>query len=246
MDIAQMVNPVSNEPNSVPESHPVQAPTISAPNGSKPVTRRPVPTFLELNQLHPAAFWVTYGIYLDNTSQPNDHLHGIETGLKKRPHSTSWSSKQDSLEQKKGAAWVEEKETREWLEVKEPEKTEVKVRYQLPPPQRQSRRKRSLVHDEDSLARLQGEKRTLDNTTQHLPVRCSLTLNRNGSQEYGVTEIGKIDKKGKRSLRMKREPTNSMIANLSRVEDPNVETRIVYVKDIIPTIIEQRELISMG
>jgi hypothetical protein len=240
MNVWELVDQASNEPNSVPESHPVQAPTISAPHDPKPMTRRPVPTFLELNQLHPAAFWVTYEIYLDNTSQPNDHLHGIETGSKKRPRPTSWSSKQDSLKQKKGAEWVEEKETREWLEVKESEKTEVKVKCQLPPLQRQSRRKRS------SLARLQGEKRTLDNTTQHLPVRCSSTSNRNGSQEYGVTEIGKIDKKGQPSRHIKREPTNSMIANPPRVEDPNVETRIVYVKDVVPTIKEQRRLIFMG
>jgi hypothetical protein len=165
----------------------------------------------------------------------------------------------DSIEQKKGAEWVynglrkkvaqegvEEKETREWLEVEKSEKTEVKVRYQLPPPQRQSRRKRSFVHDEDSLARLQGEKRTLDNTTQNLPVRCSLTSDHNGSQEYSITERGKIDKKGKRSIRIKREPTNSMIENLPRVENPNIETTIVYVKDVVPTIKEQRRLIFMG
>jgi hypothetical protein len=131
MNIGHIVNPVSNEPNSVPESHPVQAPTTSAPHGSKPVSWGPVPTFLELNQLPSAAFWFMYGSYLDNTGQPNDHLHGIEMGSKKRPRPTSWSSKQDSTEQKKGAEWegVEEKETREWLEVKEPERTEAKVRY---------------------------------------------------------------------------------------------------------------------
>jgi hypothetical protein len=246
MNIGQIVNQASNEPNSIPASHAVQAPTTSAPHGSKTMSWGPVPTFLELNQLHPAGFWVTYGIYLDNTSQPNDHLHGIETGSKKRPRPASWSSKQDSLKQKKGAEWVEEKETREWLKVKESEKTEVKVGCQLAPLQRQSRRKRSFIHDEDSLARLQGERRTLDNTTQYLPVRCSSTSKRNGSQEYGVTEIGKIDKKGQSSRRIKREPTNIMIANLPRVEDPNVVTRIVYVKDVVPTIMEQRERIFMG
>jgi hypothetical protein len=58
---------------------------------------------------------------------------------------------------------------------------------------------------------LRGEKRTSDNTTQHLPVRSSLTSNRNSSQEYGVTEIGKM---GKRSRRIKREPANSIMADL--------------------------------
>lgn len=80
-----------------------------------------------------------------------------------------------------------------------------------------------------------GEKRKLDNTTQHLPVRSSLTSNRNSSQEHGITEIGKI---GKHSRRIKRELANSMIADLPRVENPDVRRRIVYVKDAVSTITE--------
>jgi hypothetical protein len=90
---------------------------------------------------------------------------------------------------------------------------------------------------------LRGEKRILDNTTQHLPVQSSLTSNRNSSQEYGVAEIGKI---GKFSRRIKRGPANSMIADIPRLADPDVGTRIVYARDVVSTIIEQRRLVSMA
>jgi hypothetical protein len=74
-------------------------------------------------------------------------------------------------------------------------------------------------------------------------VRSSLTSNRNSSQEYGVTEIGKM---GKRSRRIKREPPNSIMADLLRVGNPDVGTRIVYVKDVVPNIIQQRGLVFMA